>query len=267
MSDVVSVFGSSGFIGNRLAHYLDSSGYSVRTFQRGDAWDFDGPLGTIFWCIGLTANFRNDPAGTVEAHAGLPAKILQNANYDRFVYLSSTRVYAHQKKSDPDLPIQVQPHDVGEIYNISKLAGENLTLNNSVKSNLVLRLSNVVGPGEFTRQTFIGQILQEAFSGVVNLKSHMNTKKDYVWIDDAIALIAKSGLSDCHGVYNLASGVQISHEVWLNEFAKLLDFDLHANSSAEDLTFPEVDISKTQKRFSFEFTSPLEKIKDIVRKA
>ena len=155
-----TIFGSSGFVGQALKARLIALGNQVQCPERGENISINRNLGTVFYCIGMTANFRERPVDTVDAHVIKLTDILKNYNYDKLIYLSSTRIYLDAIEANESSKIIVQPKDPEYVYNISKTLGENLTLSNNSK-NIVVRLSNVLGPGMGSRN-FVGSILKEA---------------------------------------------------------------------------------------------------------
>ena len=56
------------------------------------------PAGHVIDCIGLTGDFRVRPLDTAEAHVGLVARCLAELQFDSFLLLSSTRVYARAER-------------------------------------------------------------------------------------------------------------------------------------------------------------------------
>ena len=57
--------------------------------------------------------------------------------------------------------LTMNSNDPGDLYNISKLMGESLVLNDSRNGFRVARISNVVGPSQ-PSATFIGSLLNES---------------------------------------------------------------------------------------------------------
>ena len=60
------------------------------------------PAGHVIDCVGLTGDFRVRPLDTAEAHVGLVARCLAELQFDSFLLLSSTRVYARANATHED---------------------------------------------------------------------------------------------------------------------------------------------------------------------
>lgn len=91
-----TVIGASGFVGSHVAAHLRGQGIEPFCPVRDDPALWDHDLGRIFYCAGLTGDYRTRPFDTVEAHVGLLARLLEKARFERIVYLSSTRLYDSQ---------------------------------------------------------------------------------------------------------------------------------------------------------------------------
>ena len=76
-----TVLGSSGFIGKHVAEALRCRGYAP--FCPGREEDTSRrDLGTVFYCIGLTADFRQRPLETVDAHVCMLNSLLCRATFE-----------------------------------------------------------------------------------------------------------------------------------------------------------------------------------------
>ena len=118
-----AVFGAHGFIGRHLCGHLRSEGWEVLALGRGDdAWRGQ-PLGHIFYCVGLTADFRSHPFETIDAHVSFATEVLRQADFESFLYCSSTRVYAGCERAIETARLEVDPSDPSDLYNLSKLMG------------------------------------------------------------------------------------------------------------------------------------------------
>src|SRR5579863_10465781 len=88
-----TIFGGSGFIGRHLSEYLRHQGMEVNTPGRGSDVPRGEKLGHVIYAIGLTGNFRQRPDAAIEAHVCLLQRMFSQADFDSWLYLSSTRVY------------------------------------------------------------------------------------------------------------------------------------------------------------------------------
>ena len=245
-----TVLGAGGFIGGALCNFLHAEGHEVLAPDR-DA-DLPPRPGHVIYAIGLTADFRSRPFDTAEAHLGRLTDLLRQGGFDSFLYLSSTRVYQGAASTAETATLQARPLDPGHLYNLTKLAGEALVLHCGLPGTRVVRLSNIVGPGEAGRDTFIGALAREAATGTIRLQSHPASAKDYLWIGDVLPLLAAISLYGRERVYNLASGQQLRNDDWTGPIATATAARLETDLAAPNAGFPAIDIS----RLSAEFGAP-----------
>ena len=239
---MVTVLGGRGFVGRHLVAHLRELGYTCWVPERDDPALFTRPLGLVFYCIGLTANFRAQPFATVDAHIGVLREVLELADFDQLVYLSSTRVYDGCETTDEGQALSVRPGSPDHLYNLSKLLGESLALSCG-KACRVVRLSNVVGP-DMGAANFLGSVLKEAReTGAVCFKTSLQSSKDYIWIDDAVRGLMVIASQGKQAIYNLASGTNLSHGElarWLESHHILTSVGAHPSTA----TFPVIQIER-----------------------
>jgi nucleoside-diphosphate-sugar epimerase len=242
-----TVLGAGGFIGGALCSYLRAEGHEVLAPGR-DAGLSPRP-GHVIYAIGLTADFRSRPFDTAEAHLGRLTDLLRQDGFESFLYLSSTRVYQGAASTAETAPLQARPLDPGHLYNLTKLAGEALVLHCGLPGTRVVRLSNIVGPGEAARDTFLGALAREAATGTIRLQSHPASAKDYLWIGDALPLLTAISLHGRARIYNLASGRQLRHDDWTGPIAAATGARLETVPDAPDAGFPAIDIGRLSAEF------------------
>ena len=206
-----TVFGANGFIGRHLTGYLRECGWEVLALGRNDT-DWRGrPLGHVFYCIGLTADFRSRPFDTIEAHVSLAVQVLRNAELDSFLYCSSTRVYAGGDCADEAGRLTVDPNDPSDLYNLSKLTGEAACLAVPRAHVRVARLSNVFGADDVS-DNFLTSVLRDAVTaGRVEMRSAPNSAKDYVAVEDVVAALLQIAERGEARIYNVAAGRNTTH--------------------------------------------------------
>jgi nucleoside-diphosphate-sugar epimerase len=245
-----TVLGGRGFVGSRLADHLRAQGAEVWVPAREDLALWGRDLGHVVYCIGLTGDFRQRPFDTMEAHVGVLSRVLQCARFESLTYLSSTRVYMGSTRTDEDAPLSVQPGDPSDLYNLSKLAGEALCHASERPCVRVVRLSNVVGPGmDSMSGNFVATLMAEAHRGQVVLRSHPDSEKDYVHIDDVaewLPLVAEHGR---YRVYNLASGRSLTHRQWAVWCAARLGSTWSALEDAPLQKFQPIDVGRIKGEF------------------
>ena len=214
------MLGAGGWVGSALVAALQRQGQPVRAVSRVQLTDWlaEAHPARVIYGIGLTADFRERPYATVEAHVGLLSRVLQRQGLQAFTYLSSTRVYGRSACTREDAALPCLSSDPSDLYNLSKLLGEALVLRQKVPTFRVVRLSNVVGPAQ-PEDTFLGQLLFEGCKrGAVRIRQPAASIKDYVALEDVVRLLPQITQQGMKRLYNLASGTNVSHA----EVAELL---------------------------------------------
>ena len=159
----ITILGSSGWIGKSLSRFLTKKNLNIISINRKNInnWFLENINGEqVIYTIGLTADFRNKPHDTVEAHISLLSKVLRKKSIKSLIYFSSTRLYNNCQEAKEEIPINVSSLNPSDLYNISKLMGESLVLNDERKDLRVIRLSNVVGPFQ-PIDSFLGKLLED----------------------------------------------------------------------------------------------------------
>jgi len=245
-----TILGASGFIGRHLHAHLVGCGHEVWAPARGDPEIFSRQLGHVFYCIGLTADFRQKPYDTVRAHVGVLADVLQHSCFESLVYLSSTRIYARNLIANEQSLVTVDSSNPSDLYNLSKLAGESLCRSCGRPGVKVARLSNIVGE-DLQSNNFIFDLIREALAGSITLQLHPDSCKDYLWVDDAVDLLVRVAVSGKSLVYNVASGTNVRHR----ELAEILVRHTGAKLAYQDdamlVEFPRIDTRRIVDEFSF----------------
>lgn len=245
-----TVLGGAGFIGRRLVAYLRARGHDVLTPPR-DAENLHGDaLGHVIYAIGLTGNFRQAPGAAIEAHVNVLRRLMDGADFDSWLYLSSTRVYGSLPAGEvgtEDIAIPVKP-GADSLYDLSKLLGEAICLGKDSKKVRVARLSNVYGSGQ-SHHTFLGSIVRDlARQGKVSIGEAPSSAKDYIAVDDVVATLEQIATKGRERLYNVASGRLVSHEA-LSAILGTCGYDVKCARNGPERIFPLVDISRIQKEF------------------
>lgn len=209
-----TVLGAGGWLGGAVIGGLSADGFAVKGVDRRRMANWladDSPEGPVIYAVGLTADFRERPHETLEAHTCLLSKVLQRKGVSQVCYLSSTRVYANANETHETAPLQVSPHKPEDLYNLSKLMGEALVLQDKRPGLRVVRLSNVVGNGQ-PATTFVGSLIHDARSGdQATIAKPSESSKDYVALDDVVKMLPKIAERADFRIYNLASGENSTH--------------------------------------------------------
>lgn len=247
-----TVLGAGGWIGGSIISRLSADGFAVKAVnrQRLASWLAEDSLeGPVIYAIGLTADFRNRPHDALEAHVCLLRKVLQRRGVTRFCYLSSTRVYANNEETHETVPLSCYPERIEDFYNLSKLMGEALVLQDKRPDLRVVRLSNVIGRGQ-PPTTFVGSLIEEArTTGQATILQSPDSSKDYISLDDVVRLLPKIAESASYRIYNLASGENSTHSE-VARFMESCGFPVEVPvSDSEPAVFPRICVRRLQDEF------------------
>lgn len=206
-----TVIGAGGYIGRRLVQTLRAAGHEVFAPGRDNGELFDTDLGKVFYCAGLTGDYRTRPFDTAEAHVSLISRLLERGRFDRLVYLSSTRLYdvLTDGVASEDRALPLNSNDPRHVYELTKMTGEVLTVTQSQGRGCVARLAYVydeVGDG------FLSQWLARAAEEKsLVLDSSPGNGRDYIHLDDVIRGLKAMLDQDATGIINLASGQRLTN--------------------------------------------------------
>lgn len=249
----ITVLGAGGWIGSALVDSLRSREQPVMPVSRSGmrSWVTGmDPVGPVIYAIGLTSDFRQRPYETVEAHVNLVSQVLQRPGLENFLLLSSTRVYGRSSITNETAPLPCLSSDPSDLYNLSKLTGEALVLQDSRPGFRVVRLSNVVGDAQ-PANTFMGSLLAEIKEkGAAMIQEPHNTAKDYVALEDVLRLLPLIAEKGQQRMYNLGSGINKSHEevaAWLRQQGALVRF---ASEEAGGKYFPPLRVQRIVAEFA-----------------
>jgi len=261
-----TVLGANGFIGRHLVRYLREQGYDVVTPGREALGELGGNLGRVFYCIGMTGNFRTQPLATVDAHVGVLGRLLDQVDFESFLLFSSTRIYALANDiegTSEEAPVRVRPSG-DTTYDLSKMLGEALCLSLDRPSVKVVRLSNVYGPDQ-GNATFLGSLLEDFTStGAVTIRESPDSSKDYVSVEDVADLAEKIARSGRHRIYNVASGQPVSH-MEIARAAMDEGYDCAFAPGGARRVFPKINIARVTTEFGFRPKSLLRDLPSLLR--
>ena len=259
-----TVLGASGFVGSNLVRWLESHNMPCWSPPRG-ATLLGKPLGHVIYCIGLTADFRERPFDTVEAHVCCLSEILEKTDFESFLYLSTTRVYLGSSAAREDSSLQVNPNQSDDLYNISKLMGESLCLTAKRSNVRVARLANVYGR-DFSSNNFLASVLREVVeNNTLLLRTSMESEKDYVSIHDVIRVLPRLSLSGKHQIYNIASGVNTSNRVLIEKIQQVTGCSVAVADDAPTIAFPKISLDRVREEFEFQPSRLLDSLAEVIK--
>lgn len=256
-----TVFGGAGFIGRHLVEHLKVLGYQVTVPERGETLNKEQCLGHVIYAIGMTGDFRGRPFDTIDAHVSFLSSLLRHYKYQSFLYLSSTRIYSGLNTDVlatelVPVPLSSSPD---ALYDLSKMLGESLCLSITNPKVRVARLSNVFGIGQ-SKHTFLGSILSSIKSEHrVEINEAPESCKDYVWVEDVVAVLVQVALSGLYRIYNVASGECTTHAVLAKKMAEVLRCEITFNPYCNARIFPRIDVSRVKSEFAFSPVSLLDR--------
>lgn len=257
-----TVLGSSGFIGSHLVTHLRERGLPCTAAPH----QFDiaaGNLGIVVYAIGVTADFRDRPLDTVDAHVGRLADVIRQGKYESVVYLSSTRVYRNGASTREDAVLSVRTTEFDDVYNISKAMGESMTLN-IARNGKVVRLSNVYGD-DLGSPNFLSSVIREAVTERrVKLRTSPRSAKDYISVAEACNLIVRVALEGRERLYNVASGTPTSHAELLSVLQRITGCSVDVAPGAPLVTDAPIDVSRIRDEFGLEPLKITEHLSEIV---
>lgn len=253
-----TVLGASGFIGSHLVRTLRGQGYDVYAPPRDDGAVFEKPLGHVFYCIGMTADYGARPYDTVEAHVGLLSRVLRDARFESLLYLSSTRLYdGCTGVCDEATNLILNPANPRHLFDLSKGLGESLC-HASGKSNVrIARLASVYSD-ELDADNFLHGLIKSALRQKAMIVAALpNAARDYVHMDDACRLFREIAVRGKRPTYNVASGENVTNERLFAAIEKLTGTHITCGTAKSNLSFPLICIDAIEADFGIR-PAPLE---------
>lgn len=244
---MITILGASGFIGSHLEKRLQQYKLEFQSVKRNEPIPA-GNLGNVIYCIGVTADFRSKLFETVDAHVCTVLELVSRHEFDSLLYLSSTRLYGGAYSTDEEEALRVSPQSANDLYNLSKLMGESITLNCG-RTGRVARIANVYGP-DFMSDNFLSRILRQAVSGEkIVLQTAPDSAKDYVWIHEVVENLIWIAAEGKQQIYNVASGVNVSNGQLAAKLQQLTGCEIEFAPDAPVIKFPQITINRVRREF------------------
>jgi nucleoside-diphosphate-sugar epimerase len=228
-----------------MVSYLKNRGFEIETPHRGTT-DLRGRhLGHVIYAIGLTGNWRTCPQAAIEAHVNVLQRLMEDADFESWLYLSSTRIYGTWAGDSPaveDAVLRVRP-DFDALFDLSKLLGESVCMGNDRATIRVARLSNVYGPRQSVH-TFLGSIIDDLLRhGKVIIGESPDSSKDYVSVDDVVEMLASISTQGRRRLYNVASGHAVTHQTLAN-IIRRCGYEVEFCANGPRRAFPTIDTAR-----------------------
>ena len=244
---MITILGASGFIGSHLATRLQQYKLEFQAVKRNEPVP-SGNLGNVIYCIGVTADFRSKPFETVDAHVCTLLDFVREHEFDSLLYLSSTRLYSGGDSTSEDEALRVRPQSANDLYNLSKLMGESITLNCG-RTGRVARIANVYGR-DFKSDNFLPSILRQAATGAkIVFETAPESEKDYVWVHEVVENLIWIAAQGKQQIYNVASGVNVSNAQLAAKLQQLTGCEIEFAPGAPAIKYPRINIGRVRGEF------------------
>jgi len=270
-----TVIGAAGFIGKHLTPYLRDQGFEVLEAARDTRSWLGGPMGHVFYCAGLTADFAQRPHDTVQAHVSLLSDVLQRAQFESLVYLSSTRLYdgALVDAADEATPLALDPRQPRHLFDLSKALGEALCHAAGAGRARVARLSCVYRDAA-DADGFLPQLLRSVPQAVAQVESGTpprlrvdttpHAARDYVHLDDVLSALLLIATRGTQPLYNVASGRNLSNRELFARLRELSGCEVVAGRHQMARPSPRIDISRMRREFAWRPTCLLDRLANLL---
>ena len=268
MSELCTIIGGRGYIGSALASFLRRRGCQVQVPGRDSPRLFDRDLGQVYYCAGYTGDFATDPSATIEAHAGLLSRLLKDGEFKHLIYLSSTRVY-DQLEGGPieeDAVFPVDPSEPRHLYDLSKLLGEWLCLNQAPDRSSVARLSCVYSD-DLEVPAFLPLLVRRLTTyGVACIPSWPHAARDYVHMNDVCQALVAMAEQRIRGIYNVASGENVSNLALSRRILETtgLEVTMSPPDAAPPPPPPQISVQRLRTHLGITPLSVMETLPDII---
>ena len=257
---LATLIGGEGFVGRRLHARLREDGWTCQLPTRDAPWLLHRPLGRVFYCAGLTADYAARPFDAVEAHTSLLARVLRDADFEALVYLSSTRLYDGCAafaggEVDEDTPLALDPAQPRHLFDLSKALGESLCRQASAGRARIARLACVYSGGDDDRDGFLGALLGRLRApgrgAVVELDSSPDAERDYVHVDDVVEALLVIAARGTRPLYNVAGGTNVVNRALFARLGELAGCELRALRDAPVPCPAPVSIERMRSEFGW----------------
>jgi len=258
-----TVIGSNGFIGSHLQQYIKNQGHECFSPDIRNQNIFGEDLGHVIYAIGVP-NFLERPFDTIDSHVCILKNLLEKANFESFLYISTARFYYNCSTSNEEEDFIINPTKLDDLYNISKALGESICYSSKHENIKIVRPSNVTG-NNFSSTLFIPSILRDAINkNKIKINSTLDSEKDYVWITDVVNMIIEIILKGKNKIYNISSGRNTKSEDIINEICKWTNATVEINPNATKFSSPLISNQRIKDEFGFKPTSIISKIKNMI---
>jgi len=236
LGDVV-LLGASGFVGRAIQDELTRCGQHVVGLSSSTC-DLRTPHGlahlrqlvgqdTILIMAAAITRDRSDSVEACEANIAMAAdvaKLVRDHPIRKCLYVSSDAVYGDHRTNRA--MTEETPPDPQTLYAAAKLTGE-LLIREAAKASatpvVLVRPCRIYGPGDPHLTYGPARFIKTALDAqTIELFGDGEERRDFLYIEDAARLICRLAVNDATGVYNVASGHQVSFAQVAEQIGRLL---------------------------------------------
>lgn len=254
----ITLIGATGLVGTAIKLRAQENGVAVYEPRREDReFVLSSTHDHIVYCAGENNCAAGDEDNIVDANSFYIAELVARQNFEHLTYFSSTRIYGESSKTDENDIIEFDFRDPRAAFNASKLSAEAIC-QRSKKPVLILRPSNIYGLSK-TSKLFLPSITRDAVvKKHVNMFVPKNYSKDYINVSDVAFFSFDLSSRKEVGVFNLASGQNVSAETIANILEAETECAISWRPFSKVENFKPISASKIKKRYPSHIISKLE---------
>jgi nucleoside-diphosphate-sugar epimerase len=257
-----TILGANGFLGSNIKNHLLENNFEcyMPNIRKEDI--SNKSLGHVIYAVG-SVDFMNINK-IVESHVCTLKNILDNCNFESFLYISTGRFYRNSKSTIETEKIEIDMNDKSNLYDISKLLGESYCLSSKKENIRIIRPSLVIGTNT-PKNLFLPSIILDALlKGEITLNSSLESQRDYIRIQDFVKIIPDISLKGKEKIYNIAHGKNIKTKDIVNEIVKLTDCSVNVIKNSPQNSSPEINIDRIKNEFNFKSKSILTELENLI---
>ncbi len=219
----IVILGHTGFIGSRIEKFFFGNYSSVEIVGKsfpdfnlvedaGFLEDFFDLETAVIMCAAVKKQL-GDSLENFEKNlimVGNVCRVLAKCPVGRFIYFSSAAVYGESVQYDSITEnTMIQPQT---FYGAAKFASENILRKTVSQGLVILRPPVIYGPGDMAAYGPSGFVQSAFVNGEIVLWGDGSEMREFIFVDDLVAVVEKMLFSEYQGVLNVASGQSYSYQ-------------------------------------------------------
>ena len=250
MINRIVILGHTGFIGSHLEKYFSNNyptieiiGQSLPSIDLAEdaslLKNYFNANTAVIMCAAVKKQLGSTIT-TCQKNIAMVANLctmLEQSPVERLIYFSSAAVYGEQRQNlniTEDTSINPSSY-----YGIAKTTGESLLQKAMSKGLVIVRPPQIYGPGDIPCYGPVGFLHTVLNKEPIILWGDGTEKREFIFVDDVVALVEKLLFSDYKGVLNIASGKSYSYQEILEVIRKMTGLSLQVRS--QERTNEKVD--------------------------